>query len=59
MKEKIEDLKELKAPNPVRQVYDTYAGGVGYISIIDAKGNEGIGSCFHIGDGVFITARHV
>jgi hypothetical protein len=27
--------------------------------ITEANGEEGIGSCFHIGDGVFVTARHV
>ncbi len=50
---------ELKSPNPLRRLYDEYAAGVAYISVITAKGDEGIGSCFHIGGGVFITARHV
>src|SRR5579872_3131078 len=45
--------------NPMRRLYDNYAAGVGYISVKDSIGDEHIGSCFHIGDGVFITARHV
>ncbi|KAF2331495.1 S1 family peptidase [Flavobacterium nitrogenifigens] len=36
-----------------------YGAGVAYITILDKNGDEGIGSCFHIGDNVFITARHV
>jgi Trypsin-like peptidase domain len=35
------------------------AGAVAFIAIIDAKGDEGIGSAFHIGDGIFVSARHV
>ncbi|MDX0840012.1 hypothetical protein GOD96_29365 [Sinorhizobium medicae] len=26
---------------------------------VDREGNEGIGAAFHVGDGVFVTARHV
>jgi len=51
--------KELKSSDPFRILYDTYAAGVAYISVIGTNGNEGIGSAFHIGDGIFITARHV
>jgi hypothetical protein len=32
---------------------------VAFISIIDRKGDEGIGSAFHISDGIFVAARHV
>jgi hypothetical protein len=35
------------------------AGAVAFIAIIDAKGDERIGSAFHIGGGIFISARHV
>jgi hypothetical protein len=45
--------------NPLRRVYDYYAAGVGYVSVKDSAGDEHIGTCFHIGEGVFITARHV
>jgi hypothetical protein len=30
-----------------------------YIAVERPDGNQGIGSAFHIGDGVFVTARHV
>ena len=32
---------------------------VAFVAIIDAKGDDGIGSAFHIGNGIFVTARHV
>jgi hypothetical protein len=51
--------KQRISKNPLRRLYDNYAAGVGYISVKDFKGDEHIGTCFHIGDGVFITARHV
>jgi hypothetical protein len=59
MSKNLSDQKELKSENPLRRVYDTYGAGVGYISVINSNGNEGVGTCFHIGDGVFITAKHV
>ena len=59
MKEKPDKGNVLVSGNLLRRVYDSYAAGVAYISILNKKGDEGIGSCFHIGDGVFITAKHV
>lgn len=53
------DKKEMPSITSLRWIYDMYAAGVGYISVINSNGAEGIGSCFHIGDGVFITAKHV
>jgi Trypsin-like peptidase domain len=41
------------------ETYVRAAGAVAFVAIIDAKGNEGIGSAFHIGNGIFVTARHV
>jgi S1-C subfamily serine protease len=41
------------------ETYVRAAGAVAFVAIIDAKGDEGIGSAFHIGDGIFVTARHV
>jgi hypothetical protein len=35
------------------------AGAVAFVAVINAEGVEGIGSAFHIGEGIFITARHV
>jgi hypothetical protein len=42
-----------------RQIFATYRNSVAYLTTVDPNGNEGIGSAFHVGDGVFITARHV
>lgn len=50
---------EVLSGNNLRQIYDLYASGVAYIASIDKNGDEAIGTCFHIGDNVFITARHV
>jgi hypothetical protein len=35
------------------------AGAVAFIAIVNPNGDEGIGSAFHIGEGIFETARHV
>lgn len=43
----------------VRKLYDKYAVSVAYIAVETVDGTEGIGSAFHVGDGVFVTARHV
>ena len=42
-----------------QETYTRAAGAVAFVTIIDRNGDEGIGSAFHIGQGVFITARHV
>lgn len=42
-----------------QETYIRAAGAVAFVAIIDANGDEGIGSAFHIGDGIFVTARHV
>lgn len=42
--------------------HETYlraAGAVAFIAIVDTQEDEGIGSAFHIGSGIFVTARHV
>jgi len=45
--------------NLFQEIYTRAAGAVAFITIIDGKGDEGIGSAFHIGQGIFVTARHV
>jgi len=42
-----------------QETYMRAAGAVAFVTIIDGKGDEGIGSAFHIGQGIFVTARHV
>lgn len=36
-----------------------YRGCVAWIATEGLDGTQGIGTCFHVGEGVFVTARHV
>lgn len=42
-----------------RQLYLQHAHAMAYVDILKPNGQRGIGSAFHIGDGIFVTARHV
>lgn len=42
-----------------RELYVAYAPAMAYLCVRSRDGAEGIGSAFHVGDGVFVTARHV
>lgn len=42
-----------------QETYLRAAGAVAFVAVQSADGTDGIGSAFHIGDGVFVTARHV
>lgn len=42
-----------------RRLYDLFRGALAYIEVEGPDGELGIGSCFHVGEGVFVTARHV
>jgi S1-C subfamily serine protease len=42
-----------------RELFEKYAPAVAYISVELPNGDQSIGSAFHVGDGVFVTARHV
>lgn len=42
-----------------QETYVRAAGAVAFVTVVDANGDEGIGSAFHIGSGIFVTARHV
>lgn len=42
-----------------RTQFATYSKCVGFIDTEDSKGDRAIGTCFHVGEGVYITARHV
>jgi len=55
-----------KSPTPrdtfrfwARTQFSSYSRAVAFVETEDAKGDKHIGSCFHVGDGVFVTARHV
>lgn len=40
-------------------VYQQYGVSVAYVAVRDAEGHESIGTAFHVGRGVFLTAKHV
>jgi hypothetical protein len=40
-------------------LYAKYAGAVAYVAVVRDDGSPSIGSAFHVGEGVFVTARHV
>lgn len=42
-----------------RLLFKKYASAVAYIEVETPSGERSIGSAFHVGEGVFITARHV
>lgn len=42
-----------------RDAFMKYRGCVAFIATEGLDGAHGIGTCFHVGEGVFVTARHV
>lgn len=42
-----------------RTQFAAYRGCVAYVETRDSAGDLGCGTCFHVGEGVFVTARHV
>jgi hypothetical protein len=42
-----------------RALFNIFAPSVAYVAVENKSGEQGIGTCFHIGENVFITARHV
>lgn len=42
-----------------RKIYEKYSKAVAYIEVKNQEDEISIGSAFHIGEGVFVTARHV
>jgi hypothetical protein len=42
-----------------RSLFERYRGSVAYVEVETPTGDRHLGSAFHIGDGVFVTARHV
>jgi len=42
-----------------QELFQRYAPCMAFIAVIDADGKEGVGSAFHVGEGIFVTARHV
>ena len=42
-----------------RMQFGEFRRCIAYLETVDKKGDIGIGTAFHVGDGVFVTARHV
>ncbi|MBO4256813.1 hypothetical protein GRC12_23435 [Streptomyces griseorubiginosus] len=42
-----------------REVFKKYAAALVYVEVESPTGDLGIGTAFHVGEGVFVTARHV
>lgn len=42
-----------------RDLFQRYAAALAYLEVEDRNGDLHIGSAFHVGEGVFVTARHV
>lgn len=42
-----------------QQLFAEYAHAMAYIDVMQPNGDRSIGSAFHVGEGVFVTARHV
>jgi S1-C subfamily serine protease len=43
----------------IRQLYEQFAAAVAYVAVETPTGDQSIGTAFHIGEGIFITAAHV
>lgn len=52
-------LRPKVTPSSQANVYEKYSGAMAYVAVEGADGQIGIGSAFHVGEGVFVTARHV
>ena len=46
-------------PSPERRLVEMFAAAVAYVAVDDHEGQQHIGTCFHIGENIFVTAKHV
>lgn len=53
------DTSKTMDTTKARKLFEEYAPAMAYVCVRNPDGTEGIGSAFHVGDGVFVTARHV
>lgn len=42
-----------------RRLYAEHSTALAYVDVEKPNGTRGIGSAFHVGNNVFVTARHV
>lgn len=59
MEETGENGAETTRRQAVKELYARYGASVVAVISVNAEGDQGIGAAFHVGDGVFVTARHV
>lgn len=43
----------------IRQLYEQLAAGIAYVAVETPTGDQSIGTAFHVGEGIFVTAAHV
>jgi hypothetical protein len=43
----------------LRELFEQFSGAVAYVSVENDLADIGIGTAFHVGEGIFVTARHV
>lgn len=53
-----EDLQPAKLYT-AKELYALYGASLIAVISVNADGDQGVGSAFHVGDGAFVTARHV
>src|SRR4051812_17552722 len=41
-----------------RALYEKFGGAIAFVEVVDTSGDLHLGSAFHIGDGLYATARH-
>jgi V8-like Glu-specific endopeptidase len=57
--QEVTHISKMRAPlSPERALFDQFATGVAFVAV-EGEDGPAIGTCFHIGENVFITARHV
>ena len=46
-------------PTTQHDLFIKYGPALAYVAVRDGDGHDSIGAAFHVGEGVFLTARHV
>jgi len=46
-------------PFSLKDLFRAFSGAVVPVFSVDRSGDEGVGTAFHVGEGIFVTARHV
>ncbi len=52
-------LEQGNRPHWARAQFSRYRRCVAYVETVGSHGDRAIGTCFHVGEGVFVTAAHV